>query len=302
MPERDEHIAVYNRYTGSLETESVYGEKWLRWSYETAAGRLMLNAVIKRAWFSRWYGWRMSRPGSRRLVQPFVETYGLDETEFADPVTSFRSFNDFFSRELRSGARPIDPDPASIVFPADGRHLGFPSIGSQDRIYAKGQSLNLHELFDDSELARRFAGGAVVISRLCPVDYHRFHMPCAGVLSEPRSIPGPLFSVSPIALRSQVGFLAENKRAVSLIRETVCGTVAMVEVGATCVGTIIQTAPPGWVAKGVEKGMFRFGGSCVITLFEPKRVKLSDDLATESARGYEIFARMGDRLGMAQVV
>ncbi len=290
-------IEIYNRYTGAIESERVYGEKWLRWTYESASGRLMLRAVVKRAWFSRWYGWRMSRPASAALVGPFVRGYGLDPAEFAQPMESFRSFNDFFSRALRPGARPIDADPASIVFPADGRHLGLAAIGGQDRIYAKGQRLDLAELLGDGELARAFAGGSLVISRLCPVDYHRFHFSCDGRAGGARLIGGPLFSVSPIALRRRVDYLARNKRMVTLVDTGARGRVAIVEIGATCVGTIVQNYTPGAVAKGGEKGWFRFGGSCVITLFEPGRARLADDLLAHASEGREVYARMGDRMG-----
>ncbi|MGH8017578.1 MAG: phosphatidylserine decarboxylase, partial [Opitutaceae bacterium] len=254
MAEAGNQIEVYNRYTGAIESERIYGGKWLRWTYETAAGRMMLHAIVKRAWFSRWYGWRMSRPASEVLVEPFVRTYGLDAAEFAQPVGSFRSFNDFFSRALRPGARPVDPDPAAVVFPADGRHLGLAAIGRQDRIYAKGQRLDLAGLLGDGGLARAFAGGSVVISRLCPVDYHRFHFSCAGEAGEARAIGGPLFSVSPIALRERVGYLTQNKRMVTLVETGAHGRVAIVEIGATCVGTIVQSFTPGTVGKSAEKG------------------------------------------------
>ena len=121
-----------------------------------------------------------SQPGSAALVEPFIRTYGLDAAEFADPADSFRSFNDFFSRALKPAARPIDPAPEAVTFPADGRHLGIQHIGEQEWIYAKGQRLELSSLLGDAGLAQSFAGGALVISRLCPVDYHRFHFACAG--------------------------------------------------------------------------------------------------------------------------
>jgi phosphatidylserine decarboxylase len=302
MSDARKHIEVYNRYTGAIESERIYGEKWLRWTYESPAGKLMLHAVVKRAWFSRWYGWRMSRPSSAALVEPFVSTYGLDPAEFAEPVDSFRSFNDFFSRALRNGARPIDPDPAAVTFPADGRHLGLAVVGTQDRIYAKGQRLDLASLLGDGELAQAFSGGALVISRLCPVDYHRFHFACAGRASGARLVSGSLFSVSPIALRGRIDYLTQNKRMVTLVDTGAHGRVAIVEIGATCVGTIVQTFPPGAVAKGDQKGWFRFGGSCVITIFEPGRVHLTEDLLANGAESREVYGHMGDRMGVFQTV
>jgi phosphatidylserine decarboxylase len=236
MPLRNEPIEVFNRYTGATEVERVYGESWLRWTYESGLGRASLHALVKRAWFSRWYGWRMSRPASAARVEPFIAQYGLDASELDRPADSFATFNEFFSRPLRAGARPIDPDVRSVVFPADGRHLGFARWGTQDRVYAKGQSFDLASLLGDAALGREFAGGALVISRLCPVDYHRFHFPIGGVAGAPRAIEGPLFSVSPIALRRRVEYLVDffasaarvsslsSKPAASLSRTISCGS------------------------------------------------------------------------------
>ena len=290
-------IVVHNRYSGATEQEPVFGERWLRWTYETAAGRATLALLVKRAWFSRVYGRRMSRPRSAARIGPFVERYRIDASEFADPVDTFASFNDFFARKLKPSARPVAADPGTVVFPADGRHLGFADGAAAGRVYAKGQWLDLRRLLGDDALARRFEHGSLVISRLCPIDYHRFHFPCAARASAPRLIPGSLFSVNPIALRRTLDYLLENKRVVSCLDAASCGLVVMVEIGATCVGSIDYTFLEGPVQKGEEKGAFRFGGSCVITLFEPGRVQLDADLVAQSAAGRELYAHMGDRMG-----
>ena len=185
-----------------------------------------------------------------------------------------------------------------MVFPADGRHLGFSNVDLADGFYAKGVKFTLEELLQSKELAEKFAGGTMVISRLCPVDYHRFHFPVSGKPSDPVKIKGPLFSVSPIALRKRIEYLVQNKRAYTLVETERVGTVVYMEVGATNVGGIVQTFVPGRpVAKGEEKGLFKFGGSCVITLFQRDRVKLAEDLLRESANNVETYARMGDRMG-----
>jgi phosphatidylserine decarboxylase len=236
----------------------------------------------------------MSKAASRARIDPFIATYGLDPAEFADASTTFGSFNDFFSRKLRPEARPIDPDPATLVFPADGRHLGFPRASAIESFFVKGQRFNLEAFLGDSALAKRFADGALVLSRLCPVDYHRFHFPAAGVPGAPRLINGPLFSVSPLALRLNLAYLWQNKRVVTVLETPDTGTVLLVEIGATCVGTIQQTFTPGEpVAKGAEKGFFAFGGSSTITIFEPGRVELAPDLLEHSAQQTEIYALMG---------
>ncbi|RYD32157.1 MAG: hypothetical protein EOP87_13340 [Verrucomicrobiaceae bacterium] len=155
-------------------------------------------------------------------------------------------------------------------------------------------------LLGDAERAEKYADGALVLSRLCPVDYHRFHFPAAGIPSETVVLNGPLFSVSPIALRKNLGYLWENKRTLTRLETPNLGTVLCLEIGATCVGTIVQTFGPGSpVDKGAEKGYFAFGGSSTITIFEPDSVLLENDLRHHSAKQVELYAKIGTRMGYA---
>ena len=292
-----EAIRYFNRETGKTEIEQVYGEGFLRWTYGHPAGALALWGFVKRPFFSAWYGRRMSTPESAERVAPFIKRYGLDAADFADKPESFVSFNEFFYRKLKPEARPVDEDPESIVFPADGRHLGFQKATDVEGVFVKGQKWNLPALLGDEKLAERYADGTLVLSRLCPVDYHRFHFPVAGVPGETRLIDGPLFSVSPIALRKKLAYLWTNKRTVTLLETERFGTVLLLEIGATCVGTIHQTYQPGVsVEKGAEKGFFAFGGSSTITIFEPGKVILEKDLSSHSARQTELYAKVGTRM------
>ncbi|MFZ2277699.1 MAG: phosphatidylserine decarboxylase [Prosthecobacter sp.] len=296
-----EPITFYNRLTGQLETEAVYGEGFLRFTYESPLGALPLHALVKRAAFSRWYGSRMDAPASRAKIAPFLATYGLDVSEFADAPESFRTFNEFFYRKLKPQARPVAPGDDVITFPADGRHFVLPDIAHCTDFFIKGTRFDLPALLRDAALSERFARGSMLISRLCPVDYHRFHFPCAGTPGAARLINGPLYSVSPIALRSRASIHWENKREITVLRTPALGDVLLLEVGATCVGSIVQTYTPGAaVEKGAEKGYFRFGGSCFITIFEPGKIQFSDDLIKHSQAGREVYARMGDVVAHAR--
>lgn len=291
-------IHVFNRYSGAIEEEEIYGEAFLKWIYGHPLGRLALWGVAKRRFFSRFYGWRMSRPASRKKVAPFVATYGLNEEEFLQAKESFGSFNAFFSRRLRPDARPIASAPSDVVFPADGRHLAIPVLGREEGFFVKGQRFDLAKLLDDAELAHEFAGGTLVLSRLCPVDYHRFHFPVEGRPERAMRIGGPLFSVSPIALRQRLSYLWENARVRVVLDGGPAGKVVTVDVGATCVGSIHYTYTPREdIARGDEKGFFEFGGSSTITLFKQGVVCLADDLLSHSAKNQEVYARMGDRMG-----
>lgn len=292
-----EPIRYFNRHTGQMETEEIYGEGLLRWTYGHPLGALALAALVKRRFFSAWYGRRMDTPASAEKVPPFIERYGLDAAEFLEKPTDFGSFNEFFYRKLKPEARPIDPAKEAVVFPADGRHLGFAKASEISGVFVKGQKFDLGKLLGDDRLAGRLKDGSLVLSRLCPVDYHRFHFPVAGVPGEPRLIGGPLYSVSPLALRKRLAYLWENKRVITRLESDRCGNVWIVEIGATCVGSIRQTYAPGAkVAKGDEKGYFEFGGSSVITLFEPGAVELAADLQQHSAEQTELYARVGTRM------
>jgi phosphatidylserine decarboxylase len=294
----DSGIQFYNRTTGEVETEVVYGEQWLRWILFNPFGQIALHAVAKRAWFSRWYGWRMNSAGSASRVKPFIEQYNIAEREHVKTTNEFASFNDFFYRKLKPEARPVDAADDSVVFPADGRHLGFAKASAVEGVFVKGQRFNLSKLLGDQKLAERFADGASVFSRLCPVDYHRFHFPVAGIPGEARLINGPLYSVNPLALRDRLSILWENKRFITEIESEQFGKVLMLEIGATNVGSVNHTfVPTRPVAKGEEKGYFAFGGSATLTLFEPGRVKLDEDLLEQSAQQRELYAKVGDRLG-----
>ncbi len=294
-------ITFYNRRTGRIETERIYGEGWLRFIYGgNPLGRWSLGAVVRRAWFSAWYGWRMNRRVSANLVLPFIVEYDLDADEFAKPATAYRTFNEFFYRRLKPGARPVAPGEDVAVFPADGRHLAYANVDAAEGFYVKGKKFTLEALFGSAELAAEFAGGSMLISRLCPVDYHRFHFPVSGMPGDARSIPGWLYSVSPLALRIRPAYLTENKRMVTLVESPRFGRVAVLEVGATMVGAILQDyLPDRAVDKGDSKGMFAFGGSCVITLFQRGRILFDADLTAHAAEHREVYARMGERLGVA---
>jgi phosphatidylserine decarboxylase len=296
-------VRYFDRYRGELLTEKVYGEGWLRWVYETGPGRLSLALLVRRAFFSKFYGWRMNRRVTGNRVLPFVLDYGIPADESAKSILTFKTFNEFFSRALKPEARPIAPGDDVAVLPADGRHLAIADVDQSDGFYVKGQKFGLSELLGDAALAREFAGGSMLISRLCPVDYHRFHFPVAGQAGAARLINGWLYSVSPIALRHNTRYLIENKRMLTLIDSPVAGRVAMLEIGATMVGTIRQLFPAEHpVAKGEEKGLFRFGGSCVITLFARGRLRFEADLVEHGARHTAVYARMGDRLGVVTTV
>ncbi len=295
-----EPIKYLNRETGQTETEQVYGEGFLRWAYGNPLGKIALHSFVKRPFFSKWYGRRMDQPKTAERVAPFLETYGLSDEDFIKKPSEFTSFNDFFYRKLKPEARPLAESP--VVLPADGRHLGFAKASEIEGVFVKGQKFDVAGLLGSTELAKKYENGPLLLSRLCPVDYHRFHFPCAGTPGETRVVNGPLFSVSPLALRQRLSYLWENKRTITELVTEDFGTVICMEIGATCVGTIEQTFTHGQpVEKGAEKGYFAFGGSSTLLIFEPGTVNLDTDLLESSAKQIELYAKVRTSAGSHQV-
>lgn len=249
---------------------------------------------------SKLFGYLQRRPSSAKHIVPFIEKYGIDAAEFRDSVDSFKCFNDFFIRKLKSSARTISNGNDVAILPADGRYLAFQDIDHEKGIFIKGKKFSLETLLGDKKLAHKYAQGSIVIARLAPVDYHRFHFPCNCIPSEPKLINGPLYSVNPIALKRNINILAENKRVITRLKTEHFGTMLFIEVGATYVGSIEQTFEPNkHYAKGDEKGYFQFGGSSLILLFEPFRIQIDQDLIANSHQGLETLARLGQTLGRA---
>lgn len=298
QPAATDPIRFFNRYTGRIETEAVYGDAFLKWAYGNPLGKLTVELMVKRAFFSSFYGWWMSRKATAKKVKPFVDKFQLDPDTFAKPVDAFESFNDFFSRTLKPEVRPVDDRSNAIVFPADGRHLGFQDLSKVASVFVKGQSFDLKTLLGDTELADRYRHGSAVLSRLCPTDYHRFHFSVEGIPGDAQVINGSLYSVNPMALRQNLGYLWQNKRVITRVSTETCGEVLIMEIGATNVGSVIQTySPNNPVCRGDEKGMFRFGGSATMTFYEPGKVKLTEDLIQHSSQATELYAHMGDIMG-----
>lgn len=288
-------IRFIDRNSGQIREEKVFGEKAI--AFITKEGwwhRFFLVLVAKLPLFSALYGLWQKAPWTKSKIKNFIDSYQVDHSEFEKRVDEFASFNDFFIRKLKVEARPIAASDA--VIPADGRYRFFENFSQAPGIVVKGQKFSLETLLQDEELADRYREGSVVLGRLCPVDYHRFHFPCDGIPASSKLINGYWFSVNPAALKKNIHILSQNKRVYCLLETERLGTVLLMEVGATNVGSIIQTYEPGRPAcRGDEKGYFSFGASALVILFEPGVIKFSDDLL---GHDLEVYCRMGESLGV----
>lgn len=288
-------IRYVERSSGKIMTEKVMGEKWLIWLYNNPVGQLSLNSIIKRKFISSFYGEIMDSPKSIKKIKPFVKNYKIDLNEVAKQ--KFSSFNDFFTRKLKPNARKINRDSNVIVSPGDGKILAYKNVTNQDFI-VKGYKFNVKEFLQNDSLAKKYINGSILILRLCPTDYHRFHFPVDGKISELTKIKGDYYSVSPIAIKKIIKIFCQNKRDFVTIYTQKFGDVIMAEVGATMVGSIIQTYNLDIAIKGKEKGYFKFGGSSIVLLFEKNKIKIDNDLLINTQNNLETEVKMGERIGI----
>lgn len=293
-------IIYIDRTTGEKEQEKVYGAAALKLAYgddllSKLFGTPLLHIASRWALFSQLYGAWQKSPLSKRKVLPFIEKYGVDTSEFLIPPEQFSSFNDFFIRQLKPDARPISNTAA--IIPADGRYWFYQNISDADGFIVKGKKFDLHTLLKDDNLALEYAGGSMIMARLCPTDYHRFHFPCDCTPGPTRLINGPLYSVNPIAIQKNIEIFTQNKRTLTTLTTKTFGDVLFLEIGATNVGSIHQTYTPGKEhSKGDEKGYFSFGGSALIILFKPNTITFCSDLVEATETGHEMRCLMGQPL------
>jgi len=299
VPDLEKHQIKYvQRSTGEVKIEKVVGEKWLVWLYNNPLGRLTTATLVKRKFISQWYGKKMDEPDSKEKIKPFIKDYKIDMNTFEDK--DFANFNDFFVRKIKTSARPIAPGISSVASPADGKVLVWQNLGEED-FFVKGYRFNLRTYLQDEELAKKFTGGTMMLFRLCPTDYHRYHFPVAGIIEKSKKIDGAYYSVSPIAIKKIVELFCLNKREYTLLETQEFGDVLMSEIGATMVGSIVSTYPSEVVAKGDEKGYFKFGGSSVLLLFEKDKITIDQDLRENTNNKMETEVKMGEKIATAKI-
>ncbi|WP_354622877.1 archaetidylserine decarboxylase [Psychromonas sp. MME2] len=248
------------------------------------------------------------------LIKQFIKKFNIDmsEAKYPDPE-SYKTFNDFFTRELREGVRTISEGDNNLILPVDGcvSQLGDIKLG---RIFqAKGHDFSLRELLGGKdEVAKPFDDGLFSTIYLAPKDYHRIHMPIAGKLEQMIFIPGDLFSVNPLTAENVPNLFARNERAVAIF-STAIGPMAMVLVGATIVASI-ETVWAGtlksnrkkeiqyWdyqdqniqLDKGAELGRFKLG-STIVALFPKNSISFAEELQAGSVtRLGNIFATVNE--------
>lgn len=278
--------------------------------------KITLQHLLPKQGLTRLAGWGADQPAgflTHGVISGFIKLYNVDMQEAEKSAAAdYATFNDFFVRALKEGARPIIEDRNALVLPADGVISQLGKIDQDRLIQAKGHDFTLAALLAcDQEMIALFQNGLFATTYLSPRDYHRVHMPCDGVLREMLYVPGELFSVSPLTAAHIPNLFARNERLICLF-DTAFGPMAQILVGATIVGSIetvwsgVVTSPrqgilQRWIypgvgknsiklIKGAEMGRFKLG-STVINLFTNGSVQLSEQLTYQSPTKIgELFA------------
>lgn len=290
-------MGVLDRATGELVQEPISLGGAFAWLFTSPIGRRLRPALFHSTLLHRLIERYADSPLSRRHIAGFVAANRIDLGEAIVPEGGFACFNDLFTRKLKPGARPVDPDPSALVSPADAKLFVVPELQEGERIDIKGIAFTASELLGDSAAGRSFAGGAAAVFRLYLPDCHRVYFPCDGVAASPRLIAGHYDPVTPYP-GNDARFYATNRRVVTMLESNRFGLLALVDIGGFLISSIEATFPPGSrVRKGDEKSLFRFGGSTVVVLSQRDAVRYDDDLCRHSRDGHEVKVRIGERLG-----
>jgi phosphatidylserine decarboxylase len=210
---------------------------------------------------------------------------------------SYKSFNEFFIREFEDNQRSFIAESQKMPAFCEARYFGHEAINGDVEIPVKGKMLGADDLLGGSNWSSTFTGGPLLVARLCPVDYHRYHYPLSGATLDSFQISGQYHSVNPVALKAKPDIFIVNERRASILETENFGKLAYIEVGAAMVGKIVQSHDESIAhSRGNEKGYFLFGGSTVILLGEKGKWRPSEDICSNTKEGVETYLHLGEEV------
>jgi phosphatidylserine decarboxylase len=290
-------VPYRNRQTGEILEDILILPGVQRWLSRYKLGRCLFDMLLNNTRFCEWFGKYQDLAASRKNIRKFVDRFQINLDELERPLDQYETFNAFFSRRLKPDVRPFVSDPNSFCSPADGKVLVYPHLDGASRMPIKGASVGLAGLLDSEAAAQPYSGGAALVVRLAPHDYHRFHFPVSGEAGPARSISGKYNLVNPIGLSVRPDLFCRNKRTATDLVSPVFGRMACLEIAGLAVGRIVQTYTPGPVVRSQEKGYFQYGGSTLVLLFEPNTIVFDSDLIQDSKTDLEVHVRTGEQIG-----
>lgn len=283
----------YKDRSGNTFTKETRQDSLLKALYKRKLGRLVLKPFLSPG-FSRFAGAVLDSRITTPFIMPFVKANDIDLSEYKPKFYS--SYNDFFSREIKPEARPIDADLRTLISPADGKLTVYP-VTEDLSVNIKDTPYTVAELLKNRKIARQYQGGYLVVVRLTVDNYHRYCYVADGLKGKNHYIKGVLHTVNPVA-NDYVPIYKENCREFCRIQTEQFGEIIQMEVGAMMVGRICNYHSVKKVVKGEEKGKFEFGGSTVVLLLPKDSVEIDGDLLENTKGGYETIVKMGERIGI----
>ena len=281
------------RYRNGVLIEADNGQdRFLKALYGSTLGRILLKPLVTPV-VSNLAGAFLSTKASCVLIQPFIKSNHIDMSQFED--VKFHSYNDFFSRKIRDGARTIDMDPSHFISPADSKLTVLP-ITEDSRFVLKHTDYTLASLLKNEKLAKEYHGGYAFVFRLTVDDYHRYCYVDNGTKEDNIHIPGVFHTVNPVA-NDYYPIYKENTREYSVLHSENFGDILMMEVGALLVGKIVNLHQHANIKRGQEKGFFQFGGSTVVLLTKENKVLVDEDILANSKDGIETIVKFGEKVG-----
>lgn len=304
----NDDIKYYNRSLNKIEAEKVYGDAFIKLLYGTSIGR-GISPLIASKKISQAYGFLQDSYVSKVKVPKFIKNFNINMDEYergsldnTDKNNSYKNFNEFFIRKISPGIREFSADKNHLGAFAEARYFAWDKISDELTIPVKGKWLKPSKILNNTKYNNIFENGPLMIARLCPVDYHRYHYPDNGTNIESYQIHGEFHSVNPLALKARGDIFIANERRVSILKTENFGKIAYIEVGATCVGKIVQSHDESvQFKKGDEKGYFLFGGSTVIIIGEEGRFRPSSDILENTKNGIETYIKLGDTVGSTSI-
>ena len=288
-------MKIYLRKEKSFTEIYQYGGDSLERLYNTWYGRVLSKFILLPV-FSTMATAKDRKRSSVKKIGPFIDEYKIDMNDFED--REYNSFADFFTRQIKPGKRPADPDPSAVIAPADSKVLCYP-IGEDLKFTVKGSVYTPDEIVGNKTDLSSYAGGTMLVFRLSMDDYHHYCHIDSGKITDSYHIKGKLHTVSSISSKYKI--YKENSRVVNIIDSDHFGKIIYIEVGALLVGRIKNNGRTTF-EKGQEKGYFEQGGSTIVVFFEKGKIKVDPDIAEMSGNGIESKVKMGERIGVIENV
>ena len=264
----------------------------LKYCYCTRLGK-PARSIMTKPFITALMGAYMDTRLSTKRIEGFVRRNGIDMSEYVE--CGYRCFNDFFTRSIKPGARPVSFDPDVLISPCDG-YMSAYRISSDSIFSIKDSYYNVEDLVGGSEIAQEYLSGTCLVLRLGVENYHRYCYIDDGFKSRNYHIPGRYHPVQPIVVRKHPVFI-QNTREYTVLYTKNFGIVTQIEVGACLVGRICNHHEAGVIRRGEEKGYFCFGGSTIVLLFKEGAVNIPQEVFDATSEGKEAIVKYGEAIG-----